>query len=182
MSVALGVPAARKSDADSRSGYIGPAEAAYREEVRKAQARDAALNAFRPLPGEASKSDPEHVVRSSNGRQSMMGGAMLDQISGTPTMARKAEALDAKGLHSAARAKADILPPDALRLFDLVLRTDDAHRGAQLISLPATDIAHALGIPESAAQAARDELERRDLLRFFDDFSGNRGFRPAPSI
>ncbi|MDR7029817.1 hypothetical protein [Rhizobium rosettiformans] len=93
-----------------------------------------------------------------------------------PVQARKA---DPATLHPKAAAVASTLSADAAELFSLVLRADEHYRRAQLIDLAASEVARAMGLSEKAAVAAREELESRRLIAFYDSGTGRRGFYPT---
>ena len=85
---------------------------------------------------------------------------------------------DPETLHPKVKALSVKLTTDEAALLSLTVTADEAHRGAQKIDLSASEITRALGISEKEAITAREGLERRDLIRFHDDASGNRGFYP----
>lgn len=169
MSVPL-LPSSHEAAKADTSGYVGPNRATYEENVRKAANVEAALHVFatprqkaeapRPLP--------------SNGIGQLLAGALPD-YSPTPAVAAK---MDKSTLHPAAKAVAHQLPENAARLLDLIIKADERHRGAQLVDVPASVAAKALSISEDDAVHARGLLERRGYIRFFDNGTGDRGFRP----
>lgn len=81
-------------------------------------------------------------------------------------------------LHPRVKALKTALSTDAADLLSLVLRVDEAYKGARLLDLTAFAIGQALNIHEKDALGARSELERAGLIVFRDDGSGNRGFIP----
>lgn len=149
----------------------GPASRAYADAVERRKNIDAArADVNRVTMPFGTK--PE-APRTSSGIGQLLAGA-YDDTDSEPVKVNKA---DLSSLHWRAKARADKLSHNAARLLDLMCKTDDVHRGALLIQAPVSDIADALGIKRDEADAARQELEMRDLISFFDNGSGDRGFR-----
>ncbi|WP_162950206.1 hypothetical protein [Rhizobium jaguaris] len=100
---------------------------------------------------------------------------LLPDIAPAPVQAKK---IEPQKLHPKVRPLATTLSADAAMLLSLVVKADEAYKGAQLIDLAALTVKSALGVSEQNAVAARTELERRGLIVFRDNGSGYRGFLP----
>jgi dienelactone hydrolase len=137
----------------------------HAENVRRAQNVNAAAAAF---GGSQSARKTETV----SGRNSLdVGGASAAPVQ---VVARKA---DRAVMHPRTQAAAAELSDNAARLLDLVVRKDEEFGGSRLVDVVVQKIASALDLPEEEAEAARRDLEARGLIAFFDNFSGDRGFR-----
>lgn len=155
----------------ARKGDDGPASRAYVDAVERRKNIDAAradVNRV-TLPFGSKAESPA----TSSGIGQLLAGA-YDDNDREPMKASKA---DLTNLHRRAKAHAESLSPNATRLLNLMCKADDVHRGALLIQAPVSDIADALSIRRDEADAARKELEARDLISFFDSGSGDRGYR-----
>lgn len=114
---------------------------------------------------------PAPATRSSSGIQEMI---LTPEEPAAPTPVKKA---DVANLHPKAQRVAALISAEAAQLLSLAAKADDHYGGARLLDLNGNEISRALGVRYEAAVAARSELERHDLIRFHDDYSGNRGFR-----
>lgn len=147
----------------------------FAEQHREAVARHRAVDAARADVARVSLpfgTKPEGPGASS-GIGQLVAGAYPENA---PELVKAAKAAP-ETLHPRVKAHASTLTPNAARLLDLMCKADEAHRGAQLVAAPASDIARSLSIKIEDAEAARAELETRDLIRFTDNFAGDRGFR-----
>lgn len=143
------------------------------DNARRATNLDAALKAF---AGPARKADaPAPGCRSSSGIGQFIAG-FYSEVPAGPATVRKAEP---GPFHPRVKAVADRLPPDAGRLLELIVRADEACRGAELIDVSLHAVTSALGVTSEKAEAARNSLERAGLISFYDNGSGDRGFRPT---
>ncbi|PLT97183.1 hypothetical protein [Sinorhizobium medicae] len=147
---------------------LSRSELVHQQRVARAKAMDGALNDINrgksPAPGAS--------TRSSSGIESIL---IVDDASAPMVKAAKPAAVD---LHRRVKVLEVALSPDAAKLLSLVLRADEAYRGAQLIDLSAFTVKNALGVSENEAIAARSELECHGLIIFHDNGSGHRGFYP----
>jgi hypothetical protein len=96
----------------------------------------------------------------------------------TPSQKVEAKKNAPVDLHPRVKALKADLSPDAAQLLSLVVKADEAYRGAQLIDLSAFAVKSVLGVTEAEATTARSELEHRGLIVFRDNGSGHRGFYP----
>jgi hypothetical protein len=111
------------------------------------------------------------TTRSSNGIAQML---ITPDEAPAPALVKKA---DIASLHPKAQRVASSVSADAATLYSLAAKADDHYNHARLIELNGNEISRALGVSYPDAVAARAELERKELIRFYDDGSGNRGFR-----
>ncbi|MFC0805467.1 hypothetical protein ACFHWW_08340 [Ensifer sp. P24N7] len=149
---------------------LSRSELEHLERVAKAKAVNGAIAAINRGP---EAPDPPSVTRASNG----IGQILLvpDSAPQPCGEAKKAACVD---LHSRVKPIAQTLSADGAQLLSLVVKADEAYRGAQLIDLSSFSMKSALGVSEHEAMAARSELERRGLIVFHDNGSGHRGFYP----
>ncbi|MBM7048359.1 hypothetical protein [Rhizobium lusitanum] len=106
------------------------------------------------------------------------GIAQHRTVPAAPPKVEAVKKAEPKNTHPRVKTLKTALSPDATDLLSLVLRADEAYKGARLFDLSAFAIAQALNIREKDALEARAELERAGLIVFRDDGSGNRGFIP----
>ncbi|MBX5221279.1 hypothetical protein HJC04_13270 [Rhizobium sp. NLR8a] len=111
-------------------------------------------------------------TRSSSGIHSIL---IMPEASEQKVQGKKSAPVD---IHPRVTALKNDLSPNAAQLLSLVVKADEAYRGAQLIDLSAFVVKNALGVTEQEATTARSELERRGLIAFHDNGSGARGFYP----
>lgn len=138
-----------------------------RENSRKAANIEAALTAF------YTHAKP---ISSQRAGESLLAGIGLASIEEaqryTPKVATKAERIAVD-----ARIKPLGLPINEAALLSLAVKADERERGAALIQISRSDAADALGVPLDEAEAALNALQIRGLIRFYDNGSGDRGFR-----
>lgn len=167
--------AARKADTDNTS-----ADARRSAEIaRKGGNLGYALDAFCRPVARAQKSDSgTPVVRSSNGIQSVLGGIGLDMVAAPRTqVARKAD-LDRTALDLRVRSVSG-LSDDAARLLDLTLKAYERAGSREGVNLAPIAIAEALGVTATQAEAARNELALKGLIReALNSLGGRAGWVP----
>lgn len=139
----------------------------HAENVRRAKNVDAAANAFACLSGAVA------TTKSSNGRGQLLVDADL-----LPVVSAQAKKADRAALHARVKGIEGRLSDNAARALDLIVRKDEQFGGSRLIDVVVHQLASALDLPEKDAQEAREELERLGLITWYDNFSGDRGFRP----
>jgi hypothetical protein len=164
MSASL-IPALSSQKADAP---LSRDQQAYTEQVARIKSTDAML------AGINRGAEQSHATgtRSSSGIQHIL---LIDDAPPQREEAKKAAPLD---LHPKVKPLVSNLTADASALLSLVVKADEAYRGATFIDLSSFAVKSAMGISEVEAVAARDELERRGFIVFHDDGSGNRGFYP----
>lgn len=131
----------------------------HQEAVARAKSIDNAVHAFDgPKPVEQS------IIRSSNGRGQLLAGAY-------PELPRREEVtrkkLDRRSISPEAisRTKGITLSDNALELYDLVLRAEQAAKHRGVVDLAPHAVATALGgITPDEARVARAELIGRNLI------------------
>lgn len=140
----------------------------HAENVRRAQNIDAAANAF------GSRHSPVIGVSKSE----VVGHNMLDVGTTVAAQLVQTKKLDRSELHPRVKGVEGRLSDHAARALDMIVRKDAEFGGSRLVEVVAQQLASALDIPEKDAEAARRELERLGLITWFDNFSGDRGYRP----
>lgn len=140
----------------------------YLEAVRRAKSVDAALDTFRQ------PAMPVASTKSSSGiAQIVIDGDLLPAA--TPVVAMKA---DRSALHPRLKSVAPKLSDNSARLLDLVVRKDEEFGSSRLVDVVVQQIAGMLELSVAEAEDARRDLEARGLIQFFDNYCGDRGFRP----
>ncbi|MBY3199970.1 hypothetical protein [Rhizobium laguerreae] len=140
---------------------------AHAENVRRAKAMDDTLAQF------GSRSDP------AIGRSKSDVGArhIIDTGHGPATAQVQAQKADRASLHRSVRAIDTVLTANAARTLDLIVRKQEQIGEARLVNVTTTSIAAAIDMPISDVEAAKRELERLGFIVWYDDYSGNFGFR-----
>ncbi|WEJ09296.1 hypothetical protein [Sinorhizobium prairiense] len=104
---------------------------------------------------------------------------MLDVGASTVAAPVRCAKADRAALHPRLKSVEGRLSHNAARLLDHVVRMDEQFGGSRLIDVVVQQIASAFDLPEKEAEEARTELEQLGLISWFDNFSGDRGFRPT---
>ena len=141
----------------------------HRQNVQRAANVDAAAAAFgsRHAPG-VGVSKASHSI----------GRNMLDVgTSAAVQPVQKAKA-DRSVLHQRVKSVESRLTDNGARALDFIVRKDEAFGGSRLVDVVVHQLASALDLPEKDAEAARNELETLGLVKWYDNFSGDRGYRP----
>jgi hypothetical protein len=155
----------------------------HAENVRRAKSVDMAIGLFDP------PAPKQYVVKGEDGhpltlrvRSTAAPKYGVQQIliedSVKPAHEVVAKKDDRATLHPRAKSVADRLSDNGIRLLDHIVRKDEAFGGSRLVDVIVQQIASALDVPEKEAEEARRELERLGLITFYDNFSGDRGYRP----
>ena len=153
----------------------------HAENVRRAKSVDMAVGLFDPpapkqqiIKGE---NGALYRVKSSAGSQSAVQQMFVTDSTPTPT-AVVAKKVDRAALHPRAKAHADRLSINGTLLLDYVVRKDEQFGRSRLVDVIVDQIAAALDVPAKQAEEARRELEQLGLIQFYDNYSGDRGYRP----
>ena len=147
---------------------VSQAEEAHRERIARVNWLDAEMAAINRGGGARLQSP----TKSSSGIEQLLSASACETAK---VETKKSIPTD---LHPKVKSIANSLTRDAAALLSLVVKADEAYRGAQLIDLSSLTVKNALAISEKEAIAARTELEHRGLVVFRDDGSGRRGFVP----
>jgi hypothetical protein len=143
---------------------------------KKAESLSRALHAFEAAP--RSKAQEVPATRSSNGIQSIMGGAMLSSFEPTPkATVRKADTLP---IHS--KVAPLQLPTEQAALLSFVVKEDELSKGRFLVPVSRSSAGEMLGVTPDQGEAAINALVARQLIVYRDNGSGERGFTLSPKL